>query len=98
MIGEEKDAVTDGHGRAFLAPPSSQGAVAGAQGRVLAAARRLCSHNQGGSQPARALAGLAALAFARALLVAGAHTGPGGQMRRRGELLQMRADLGEQDL
>src|SRR6266542_6257552 len=44
------------------------------------------------------LAGLAFLAFARALIVTGAHARPGGQMARRREARHVGADLSQQHL
>src|SRR5919202_1078860 len=60
--------------------------------------RRVGSLDEEGAEPGTALARLAAVALARALVVARTHAGPGGEMLGAGEAGRVRADLGHQRL
>src|SRR5688572_20514071 len=82
MVDDGQDRVADRHCRLLLPPARGQAAELRTQVGPLAAARRLGRLHQGGPECPVPLARLAALALARALLVAGAHPGPRGQVPR----------------
>src|SRR5579872_3192851 len=98
IVSQDEDTVPHGDSRPLFAASGRQGAEAGAQDRVLAPSDRVRGDDQAGAEPARALAGLAAFALARADVVAGSQARPTGQMRRRGELLHVRTDFRQQVL
>src|SRR5205085_5778171 len=75
VVGEHEDGVPDGHGRALFAACRGEGAEAGPQDTVFAAADRLGGDDQTGAQPATAFAGLATFALAGADVVAWCHAG-----------------------
>src|SRR5207248_899136 len=81
------------YGRALLAPASGQPPELRRAVRPLGAAGRLGGRHQRPPQPAVAVPGFAAAPLACALVVTRAAPGPGGQVRRRGEAVQVHPEF-----
>src|SRR5262249_41036672 len=95
---DRQDAVSDGDERAFLAATRGHMVELAVEGGVFRVRNRVCSLGQASAQPLVALAGLAALAFAGAFVVAGAHRRPRREMGCCWEAFDVGADLGQQHL
>jgi len=93
MIDQLQDAVSSGDGRAFAPTAGGETAVVRTQCRLLAPGRCLGCFNQSGASPGTTLAGLAALAFAGALVVARRDACPGRQVSRGGKAADVGANL-----
>src|SRR5258706_9220305 len=98
MIGNHQDRMSDGHRRALLAPPRGDPAILGSDIRLFAAGRPMRGFYQCLAEPGTAFARTPTESLAGTFLVARTHSGPRGEMLRSGEPLQIRADLGHEDL
>ncbi|HEX2319395.1 MAG TPA: hypothetical protein VHJ18_10480 [Streptosporangiaceae bacterium] len=83
----------------FFVPPVPDPAIARGEGTGSGAdAGGERGLDQGGAEPAVAMASPAGAMLAGALVVAGAEAGPAGGVLGRGEDVHVRAELGDEDL
>src|SRR6266436_9486063 len=86
---------TDHEGGVLAAGTDYHAAINGRQRGVAGIAGRVATLDQDGAEPAIALAGLSAAAFAGALVVAGRHPRPASQMGGAWKAAHVGADLGQ---
>src|SRR4051812_48213999 len=85
VIGDHQDGMADGDGGSTLAAPGCQASVECREVGVALPRGRMGGLDQERPQPGTALARLPTPPFARALVVAGAHPGPGREVVGAGE-------------
>src|SRR4030042_1227175 len=93
MVNDRQQRMGHGNYSPLFATAASQSAVLGLEVGVLFSGRSPGGLRQGRTQPTITLGGLAALAFARTFIVAGADTRPRRQMLRRWKGVHVSADL-----
>ena len=91
VVGEDEERMTDCHGSALHPPSRRQPMELGRPMSLLGMARGVGGLDQSGSQSYIPSPRLPALALAGALVVAGTHPGPQGQVDCRGEAAHIHA-------
>src|SRR5215472_10066448 len=93
MVGDVQNVAAD-YERGMLAPPANYHAAVERRERGIAGAGgRVAGFYQDSAQPAIALAGFGAVAFATAFVVARRHSGPAVQISGAGKPAHIGADL-----
>src|SRR6478672_5668177 len=95
MVNHDQQRMPDSNRR--LLPPSAEDKplVLGRKVGVFAVESSMCCFHQGRTKPWAAFARLPAQPFASALLVAGAHAGPGREVPRIRKTAHVHSDLGQ---
>src|SRR5262245_64255394 len=98
VVRRHEEGMRHGHDR-FLVPPVPDPAIAGGEGAGGGTdAGGEGGLDQGGAEPAIAMASPAGAMLARALVVAGAEAGPAGGVLGSGEDAHARPEFGDEDL